>query len=191
MRARKYFWLAVICLLMTGAGADTMAQDTQDVNPDGVPTARQTSVSVDAIQVSDGERLIDPNSQRETTFGLGFLGRTTGDLPGSVTFALNVTNSPETRNNVSAITGGPWTLPVYMTEVRGGFAGSIFGTISDGVIIWDRTNNTAQVSMTLKVEGGTLAWDGATGSATFDGTLVPEDKSSRYRLRGKLSITLN
>lgn len=191
MRGRKYFWLAVICLLMTVAGADTMAQDARELNAEPVPTAREARVSVDAIQVSQGERLVDPSSQRDTTFGLGFLGRTAGDLPGSVTFVLNVTNSPETRNNVSAVTGGPWTLPVYMTEVRGGFAGSLFGTISDGVIVWDRANNTAQVSMTLKVEGGTVAFAGATGSAVFDGTLVPEDKSSGYRLQGKLSFTLN
>lgn len=190
MRGRN-FWLAVICLLMTGVGADTMAQDAQGLDAERGPMAREARVSVDAIQVNQGERFIDPSSQRDTTFGLGFLGRTAGDLPGSVTFALNVTNSPETRSNTSAITGGPWTLPVYMTEVRGGFAGSLFGTISDGVIVWDRINNTAQVSMTLKVEGGTVAWEGATGSASFDGTLVPEDKSSRYRLRGKLSFTLD
>lgn len=174
MKKSKYVGLAVVCLLLAGLSGSVQAQRQMATYPQG-QVGPGGIATVNALQINQGELGFHYRSQADNMFGLSFLGQTFGDFPGTLTVSINVTTGGVgTGNGKSSnlITGGSWTLPVYRTEVRGGFVGSIYGTIAQGDIIPTANPNKSNVSMTFNIVGGTLAYQGASGTATFNGTLT-------------------
>jgi hypothetical protein len=188
MKKSKYFLLAVVCLLLTGFAADAQAQKQKVLHAGAVqgqsgPTGMAT---VNALQVSSGELGFHYRVQSDTNFGLSFFGQTSGDFPGTLTLSLNATTGVGTGTGPSAssINGGTWTLPVYQTDSGGRFVGALYGTISQGDIVPTENPDKSRVFMTFEIQGGTLAYQGATGRATFSGTLTTDVRSNTSELEG-------
>lgn len=190
MKTSKHFLLAVAFVLLAGLGAGTMAQGEMDSAFRLPPEPEQPNVKVNAIEVSDGIIGTDNLTKKETAFGYSFLGRTTGSLPGSFTLSMNCAPAIQLPGETSEVSGGSWTLPVYMTEVRGGYAGSLYGTIAQGTMDWDKTGTSANVYIVLNVDGGTQSWDGVSGFATFVGTVFIDEKTQKTTLSGDLVFTI-
>lgn len=190
MKTSKYFCLAVICLLLAGLTGHAPAQQKAVSYPAGIQgqSGPVGMATVNARQISDGQLAFDYQTQRDTTFGLGFVGQTAGDFPGTLTLSLNTSTSVGTINgaNSNVITGGTWTLPVYRTDVRSGFIGCLHGTIAGGEIVPTQNPNKSEVSMTFDIQGGSLAYQGATGTARFTGTLTIDGRSNGSELEGTL-----
>jgi hypothetical protein len=68
-----------------------------------------------------------------------------------------------------------------------GYAGSLYGSIANGKMSWDKLGTSAQVYILLNVEGGTVSWDGVKGYATFVGTLSIDEKGTTT-LNGELQV---
>ncbi len=193
MKTSKYFWLAVVCLLLAGLAGNAQAQKATTLYPTGVEGQAGPSgmVTVNALQINEGELGFHYRMQTDTTFGLSFFGQTSGDFPGTLTMSLNVTTggvgTAVNGKSSNLITGGTWTLPVYRTDVRGGFVGSLYGTIEQGEIVPTANPDKSEVSVSLNIQGGTLAYQGATGTATFNGTLTLDGRGGS-ELEGTLVL---
>ena len=87
---------------------------------------------------------------------------------------MNCTPAIPAPSDQSEVTGGFWTLPVYMTR---GYQGALYGTIAKGTMTWDKAGTKATIYMVLNVDGGTQTWDGAAGFATFAGTLIVDEET--------------
>lgn len=191
MKTSKYFLLAAAFVLLAGLSLGAMAQGRMDSTrsivrlPPEPPI--ENSVSVNAIEVADGTIGTDSQTGSETVFGYSFLGRTTGDFPGSFSLSMNCTPALPVPGETNDLTGGSWTLPVYMPTMTGSeYAGSLYGTLSKGTMNWDKTATSATVYFVLNVDGGTQTWDGVTGYATFAGTISVDEKTQKTTLNGKL-----
>lgn len=189
MKTSKHILLTVVFVLLSGFGAGVMAQGKARGAFRLPPEPIVPVTTVNAIEVTDGTVGYD-QTKEETAFGYSFLGRTTGAFPGSFTLSMNCTPATPVAGGSSQLKGGTWTLPVYMTEFRGGYAGSLFGTIAKGVMNWDKTGTNANVYIVLNVDGGTQAWDGVKGYATFAGTLFVDEKSQKTVLTGDLVFNI-
>jgi len=188
MQTSKQLLLAAIFVLLVGLAANTTAQSSlgQDAAFRLPPITPFTQVN--AIEVSDGTIGTNDQSKEVTAFGYSFLGRTTGEYPGSFTLSMNCTPAIPVLGEVSGVTGGSWTLPVYASEIRSTYAGSLYGTIAKGSMSWDKTGTI--VYLVLNVDGGTQTWDGVTGYATFTGTLSVDEKTQKTTLNGDLVFEL-
>ena len=198
MKTSKHILLTVVFVLLFGFGAGVMAQGKAGAAFRVPPEPIVPVTTVNAIEVTDGTMGWDGLKQ-ETAFGYSFLGRTTGSFPGSFTLSMNCTPPPTKLDHDEiagvaipfvppiGITGGSWTMPVYMTAIRGsGYAGSLYGTIAKGEMNYDKTGTKANVYVVLNVDGGTQAWDGVKGYATFAGTLFVDEKTQKTMLTGDL-----
>jgi hypothetical protein len=198
MKTRKNFLLAAAFVLLVGSGG-IMAQSTRDsafrIPPELVPPV----TTIDAIEVTDGTVGYDAQGKQEIQFGYSFLGRTTGAFPGSFTMFMNCTTRHQLLGDpgevtgdalgasTSELTGGAWTLPVYVAALKGGgYAGSLYGTIAKGTMNYDKLGTSANVYIVLNVDGGTQSWEGITGFATFTGTLFVDEKTQKTMLSGDL-----
>lgn len=189
MRASKLFIFAAAFALVAVLSMSAMAQATIDYER-MPPEPIAPSVHVDAIEVTDGVVGFDNQTKLETAFGYSFLGRTTGSMPGSFTMSMNCAPAIPMLGETNEMTGGSWTLPVYIMEAKDGYAGSLYGTIAKGSMNWDKTGTNANVYIVLNVDGGTQTWDGARGYATFVGTLVVDEKTQETSLSGDLVFSL-
>jgi hypothetical protein len=194
MKTSKHLLLAAAFVLLAGLCSGAMAQGKMD--PEGLafrlpPQPILTSVTINAIEITDGKLGYDSQTKQETAFGYSFLGRTTGAFPGSFTMSMNCTPAIPVPGEGSELTGGAWTLPVYTTGITtgNGYAGSLYGTVATGKMGWDKTAANAEVSFVLNVEGGTQSYDGIQGYATFVGTLVFDEKTQETMLKGELVFT--
>jgi hypothetical protein len=189
MNTRKHILLAVVFVLLAGFGT-AMAQRKLVQQGTVLPLPPEpigSVVKVNAIEVTDGTLGYDGQTKEETAFGYSFLGRTTGAFPGSFTLSMNCAPAKANPGEKSALTGGSWTLPVYMTGLKGSsYAGSLYGTIEKGTMIWDEKGTSATIYMVLNVGGGTQAWDGVGGYATFAGTLFVDEKTDKTTLSGDM-----
>jgi hypothetical protein len=151
----------------------------------------QPVVSVSAIEITDGVVGVDSTTGKETAFGYSFLGQTTGSLPGTLTLSMNCAPAIPVPGDTSELTGGSWTLPVYMTSIKGGtsYAGSLYGTIAKGTMSWDKTGTNATVYIVLDVKG-TQSWKGVGGYASFAGNLFVDDTTKETTLNGTIVFTL-
>lgn len=194
MKTSKHLLLAAAFVLLASLGAGAMAQGK--INRQGSalrvpPEPILPIVRVSAIEITDGTLGYDGQTKKETAFGYSFLGRTTGSFPGSFTLSMNCTPATPIPGDTTELTGGSWTLPVYMTNVGGsGYAGSLYGTIANGKMIWDKTGANADVYIVLNVDGGTQSWDGVQGYATFVGPLFVDEKTQKTMLSGDLVFTI-
>jgi hypothetical protein len=191
MKTSKYFLLVAAFVLLVSLVATAMAQGKMDPKGSATrlpPEPIQPIVSVSAIEITDGTVGMDIKGT-ETAFGYSFLGQTTGYLPGSFTLSMNCAPAIPVPGNTSELTGGSWTLPVYMTSVRGTYAGSLYGTIAKGTMSWDKTGRNATVYIVLNVSG-TKSWEGVGGYASFAGTLYVDEKTQKTMLDGTLVFTL-
>ncbi|MGH9871880.1 MAG: hypothetical protein ACRD9S_05360 [Pyrinomonadaceae bacterium] len=200
MKTSKHILLTVVFMLLSGFGAGVMAQNKAGAAFRLPPEPIVPVTTVNAIEITVGTMGWDGLKQ-ETAFGYSFLGLTTGSFPGSFTLSMNCTPPPTKVANGGSVgispipipppaievTGGSWTLPVYMTALGGsGYAGSLYGTIAEGEMNYDKTGTKANVYVVLNVDGGTQDWDGVKGYATFAGTLFVDEKSQKTVLTGDL-----
>jgi len=191
MKTSKYFLLVAAFVLLVSLVATAMGQGKMDPKGSAIrlpPEPIQPFVSVSAIEITDGTVGMDIKGT-ETAFGYSFLGQTTGSLPGSFTLSMNCAPAIPLPGDTSELTGGSWTLPVYMTSVRGTYAGSLYGTIAKGTMSWDKTGMNATVYIVLNVSG-TKAWEGVSGYASFAGNLYVDEKTQKTLLNGTLVFTL-
>jgi hypothetical protein len=191
MKTRKYFLLVAAFVLLVSLVATAMAQSKTDPKGSAIrlpPEPIQPIVSVSAIEITDGTVGMDIKGT-ETAFGYSFLGQTTGSLPGSFTLSMNCAPAIPVPGDSSELTGGSWTLPVYMTSVRGTYAGSLYGTIAKGTMSWDKTGRNATVYIVLNVSG-TKSWEGVSGYASLVGNLYVDEKTQKTLLDGTLVFTL-
>ena len=188
----KRLLITAAFILVAGLGAGTAAQskiNLQDGIAPPIPFETTISMELNAIEVTDGLVALDPK-RGDTMFGYGFLGRTSSELPGSFMLSMNCFPAVFLPGEGNEITGGMWTLPVYMSPPKGFntvYMGSFYGTVGGGKMGWDKEGN-ATVFMTFNVDGGTQTWNGVTGSGFFEGTLTETGKGPAT-LTGKLTIT--
>lgn len=181
MNTRRFMIIAAL-ILVAGLGANAAAQGQTNLGDTTV------ILKLHAVEVNDGIIGVDPN-KGETMFGYGFLGRISGDLPGSFTFSMNCFPAVFEPGEANEITGGMWTFPVYMRpskEEDTVYMGSFYGSLVDGKMRWDKEGN-AEVHLAFKVDGGTLHWDGVTGFGFFEGTMTTDEKGSS-KLDGELTL---
>jgi hypothetical protein len=188
MKTSKYF-LLVAALVLLGLVGTAMAQEKTAAKGTSFrlpPEPIQSVVSVSTIEITDGMLGVD-STGKETAFGYSFLGQATGSLPGSFTLSMNCAPAKPIPGDVSELSGGSWTLPVYMTSIKGGtsYAGSLYGTIAKGTMSWDKTGTNATVYMALDVKG-TQTWEGVSGYASFVGNLYVDEKTQETMLDGTL-----
>jgi hypothetical protein len=192
MTTTKYFCLPVICLLLGGLTLRAPAQQEALSYPGGIQgqSGPVGMATVNAGQISNGQLAFNYQTQTDTTFDVGFLGQTAGDFPGTLTVSLNIASTDAVRTikgmSATTIPGGIWTLPVYRVNVRDGFVGSLYGTITGGEIVQTNNPDKSGVSMTFVIQGGTLAYQGATGTASFTGTLSVDERGNGSELEGTL-----
>jgi hypothetical protein len=188
MKTSKYFLFVAAFVVVIGLSLSAMAQQRLNVTqpPIGVPPKYIAPiVNVIAIETTDGTLGLDSYGKTETAFGYSFLGRASGSLPGSFTLSMNCAPAIPVPGDSTLMTGGSWTLPVYMGTMKGGgYAGSLYGTIAKGSMDWDKRGTTANVYIVLNVDGGTQTWDGVKGYATFVGTLSVDEKTEKATLTG-------
>ena len=192
MKTSKYFLLVAAFVLLVSLVATAMGQGKMDPKGSATrlpPEPIQPIVSVSAIEITDGTLGIDSTTKNETAFGYSFLGQTTGYLPGSFTLSMNCAPAIPVPGDTSELTGGSWTLPVYMAIVKGTYAGSLYGTIAKGTMSWDKTGRNATVYIVLNVSG-TKSWEGVSGYASFAGNLYVDEKTQKTKLDGTLVFTL-
>lgn len=202
MKTSKYFLLAAAFVLLVGSGG-IMAQGKMESNFRIPPEPVGLVTTVNAIEVTDGTVGYDGQGKQEIQFGYSFLGRTTGAFPGSFTLFMNCTARHQLLGdtgevtgdalgaNTSELTGGAWTLPVYVGALKGGgYAGSLYGTIAKGTMNYDELGTGANVYIVLNVDGGTQSWEGVTGFATFTGTLLVDEKTQKTMLSGDLVFNI-
>jgi hypothetical protein len=187
MKTSKYFLFVAAFVVVIGLSLGAMAQKRLDVTKStiGLPSPTVPTVNIIAIEVSDGTLGLDSRDNTETTFGYSFLGRASGSLSGSFTLSMNCAPAIPVPGDTTQLTGGSWTLPVYMGTMKGGgYAGSLYGTVAKGSMNWDQLGTTADVHILLNVDGGTQTWDGEQGYATFEGTLSVDPQTGKANLTG-------
>ena len=122
MKTSKHFQLLAALVLLVGLIGTAMAQGKADSTGTSFrlpPQPIQPVVSVSAIEITDGMVGVDSTTGMETAFGYSFLGQATGSLPGSFTLSMNCAPAEPIPGEVSELSGGSWTLPVYLTSIKG------------------------------------------------------------------------
>ena len=192
MNTSKRIMIAAAFVLLAGLFASAAAQGAADLQADTIgpmPLETTVTMTLNSIEVSDGVVGLDPKFG-ETMFGYSFLGQTSGELPGSLMFSMNCVPAVFAPGQSNEITGGAWTLPVYMRPFRGlsnVYMGSLYGTLVSGQMVWGKDGN-AEVYLSFNLDGGTQTWETATGHGTFKGTLMVDEKGTTT-LSGELTIT--
>ena len=191
MKTKRFMFIAALILvagLFAGAAAQRTTTLQAGISPPQ-PVDTTVTMQLNSVEVTDGTIALDPK-RGESIFGYGFLGRTSGDLPGSFMFSMNCFPSFFAPGGTNEITGGMWTLPVYMRPYKvlnTTYMGSLFGTVVSGSMDWDKTG-TALFFFAFNVDGGTQNWAGVKGYGTFKGTLIQNEKTGTT-LSGWLTIT--
>jgi len=191
MKTSKHILLTLVFVLLSGLGAGVMAQNRVSeafrLPPEPIPPVTKVS----AIEVADGVVGYHGETREETVFGYSFLGRTTGDFPGSFSLSMNCAPAIAMGEGKGEMTGGSWTLPVYPTALRGSaYLGALYGTVAKGTITWDGKGTSATIYLVLNVDGGTQTYEGVSGYATFAGTLLVDEKTDTTTLTGDMVFNI-
>jgi hypothetical protein len=115
------------------------------------------------------------------TFFLDVQGTLAGILTSGFTARIDYT-SPLGRG-INTVTGGTWSANVSGTTST---AGTLQGRITGGGIRWGSAGQPGAVTLTFSVTGGTGAYAGRTGTATFQGAMDWYSEA----LSGTLTLTL-
>ena len=196
--------LSITIALLAGLGAGAGAQERKPIDKSLAPAlaSRVVTLKLNAVEVAEGVTGMDFFNQagkgltpeplwREVLFGYGFLGKTSGELPGSFVVSMNCAPAVFTPGGSNEMVGGMWTLPVYMDGIRIGpaYMGALYGTVTGGKVSWDKLGTVGTTVMSLNVAGGTKYLAEVTGQATFEGTWIESDKGTT--LEGELIIAFN
>ena len=177
------FAAVLICVLSAAAVAQKIVRPT--------PIETTVSVKVEAVEVSDGVLVFDPN-YGESMFGYSFTGEATGDLTGAPMFSMNCFPAQFIAGETNKVTSGSWALPVYMKPYKGlnvVYVGSLFGQLVDGTMTWDKLGTTANITVKITIDDGTGTYAGVSGRGVFQGTLIEGEKVTT--LSGLLTLTYN
>ncbi len=103
-------------------------------------------------------------------YGVTFVGRATGPLPGVISTSINYSPPNPGAGVTNTVVSGKWALAVIENGV---FRGKLLGTVVPVVstAVWNGDVSAAAVNLTLTITGGTGAFAGATGSGSFGGFL--------------------
>ncbi len=134
-------------------------------------------VSFKGIEVSTG------HEEAGEAYGWMCYARTTGALPGNFTLTMDFAGAKEPGTN-TVVTGGAWTLPVYMptklSRMRpilvDSYQGAVFGSLVEGLVKWDKDAKGATVELKMLIQGGTQTMSEMRGSAYLYGTVVYDEK---------------
>ena len=178
-----------LALLFGGVFASATAQrrmPPQPIEPPVVGTLSGTyKVAVTANELSTG----DIDYTTGDTYGWTCYGTTEGDLSGFMFISMNYSASQppvggvigEIPGGVSNVTGGSWSKLIF---VDGQYAGSVYGKIVGGELVWN--GRAATISLQLTADEGTGSYLGSTGSGTFEGIL--DQNSKRSSVSGSLIL---
>jgi hypothetical protein len=202
MNASKQLILAAALVLLAGlcAGATAQQLKTETKTQALVSPGDTISMRLSAIEVAEGARAFDYNItpaalrpeplMREVLFGYSFLGRTSGELPGSLNLSMNCTPATFTPEGTNEMAGGTWTLPVYNNRgllgayyrvgVIDSYVGALYGNVTGGTIKWDKTGTVGVLDMTFEVTGGTKAFAELSGKGTIQGTMFESEKGTTF-----------
>lgn len=138
-----------------------------------------TEVFFKGIEIATGHQ--EPGE----VYGWMCYARTTGALPGNLTIAIDFAGAKEPGTS-GAVTGGNWTLPVYMSSVVlktrpiriDNYQGVLFGSVEAGTVMWDKTGTIGAVELKMLIRGGTQAMADLKGAAYLTGTVTYVDKGA-------------
>ncbi len=108
-------------------------------------------------------------------------GSLAGSLPGS--FSTQILYNGVLGLGTDTITGGTWSASITGTTST---AGALQGRLAGGSIAWSTSSSAGTATITFTITGGTGAYAGDTGTATFRGTM---DRSTQV-LSGYLSVAV-
>jgi hypothetical protein len=204
--------IAIAIALIAIGGTDAMAQgsfgqQTSAVGPILSPVEPIT-IKIRSIEISGGTIGFDkgqpPSSPmlesairlpleppQQVLFGYSFLGRSSGELPGSFMLSMNCRPAIFEPGGSNELVGGTFTLPVYLEKATRGsnYQGALYGQVTGGKMSWDKTGTLATVEMNFTVDGGTQNLSDRRGEGVFQGILTEGEKGST--LDGELMITFN
>ncbi len=100
------------------------------------------------------------------TFFYDLHGSLTGKVAGA--FAARVYYTGVLGSGTNTITGGNWSLAI---PGAAGTSGSLQGRFAGGSIVWSADGRAGTVTVSFTITGGTGAYAGDTGTATFHGTM--------------------
>lgn len=133
-------------------------------------------IDVKADKLSIGEVPFGSGS----TYGWTCYGVTEGDVSGYIFISMNY-SAPELSwggGESRTVTGGSWSKLIF---IDGQYTGSISGLIVGGeVVSGDVTFNAPATTITLQMtgDGGTGAYEGRKGTASFDGVVTDGPKAT-------------
>ena len=155
----------------------------------GVPVSAQTRAPVLSTDVTvgppevgtlsafNGFEVTTGQQEEEGTASYGWVcyGKTAGALPGNFTLTANYDTPLDQEMNAGvaqSITGGTWTLPVYMQTITGTtYMGVLYGTVTGGTFQRDIRGYSEMMNVKLQITGGTQTMTGWQGTADFDATI--------------------
>jgi hypothetical protein len=202
MKPIKHLILALSIALSAGLCTSAGAQVRKDTQQSAVVAldANTISLKLRSIEIAGGttgfdygassaEVVLPPLQPRQILFGYSFLGRTVGDLPGSFALSMNCTPATFEPGGSNELVGGTWSLPVYVTGRLFGttYVGALYGHVTGGKMVWDKTGATSTVDMNFTVDGGTQKLINSTGEGSFQGVLTESEKGAT--LDGVLTLT--
>ena len=139
---------------------------------------KEKIVTFNGVEVSAGHQ--EPGE----AYGWICYARTGGAFPGTLTVTMDYLGVKGPGVS-SQVTGGGWTLPVYLTGkfstakrpiTDDPYRGVLFGSVDGGEISWDKSGTLATVQLKLIIRGGTKDMEGLSGSAILQGTVIYDEK---------------
>lgn len=143
-------------------------------------------VSFKGIEISAGHEA--PGE----AYGWMCYAKTTGTLPGNLTLSMDY-EGIKAPGTSSTVTGGAWTLPVYIEPAinsqSGKFSslrpinidsyqGVVFGSVEAGSVMWDKSGTTGTVELKMLIRGGTQSMVDLGGTAVLYGTVSYDEKGT-------------
>jgi hypothetical protein len=139
---------------------------------------KEKIVTFNGIEISAGHE--EPGE----AYGWICYARTGGALPGTLTVTMDYfgVKGPGVS---SQVTGGGWTLPVFLTGrfstakrpiTDDPYRGVLFGSVDGGEITWDKSGTLASVQLKLIIRGGTQDMQALSGSGVLQGTVIYDEK---------------
>lgn len=165
----KSLALVALAIFLSGVFVSAAAQKgfgPAPVDPPVLETLNGAyTVAVNATELSRGDVAFGTGE----TYGWTCYGSTEGDLSGFMFVSMNYSSPAEVGfGSPNTVIGGSWSKLIF---IKGEYAGSIYGKIVGGEVVWDGRGGTATISLQLTGDDGTGMFAGNIGSGTFEGGL--------------------